>query len=76
MFLSLLPREIINYIALFVFTECEICFKKIVYWNICHIKDIYKIKMINNSYKFIYLFLNSDKKTCAECYCLIKYWFR
>ena len=33
MYLSLLPRELINYISLFVFTKCEICFKEIVYWN-------------------------------------------
>ena len=71
-----LPNEIKNEILLYIYKSCDICFKKIFYWNIYSLSDIYKIKMVNNDYRFVYIFLNSEKKICTHCYCMIKYWFR
>lgn len=71
-----LPKELELYILSYVYGKCDICFKDVSFWDLYEIKKIYNIQLLNNDYKFVYLFLNSEKKACNHCYCLLKYWFR
>ena len=73
--LNVLPIELKIYISMFIFTKCDICSRRIEFWNQHELKNIYNVKLINNSYKFLSIF-EFKKKTCIHCYCMIKYWFR
>lgn len=74
--ICLLPTEIKREIFKFVYKKCDICFRRIEFWNVYNMKDIYHIRMENNSFTFVYVFLNNNKKLCGYCYSIIKYWFR
>lgn len=71
-----LPNDIQKEIYKFIFTKCNICFRKLEFWNVYYMKDIYYIRMENYSFTSLYLFLNNNKKLCAYCYSMMKYWFR
>lgn len=75
-YIHTLPLEMQKEIYLYVFKKCDICFKKVEFWNVYDMKDIYHVRMENYSFTFVYLFLNNDKKLCGHCYSMIKHWFR
>lgn len=74
--IKILPTDIQQEIYTYIYKKCDICFRKIEYWNVYNMKDIYKIRMENNDFTFKYLFLNSNKKLCGYCYSMMKYWFK
>lgn len=71
-----LPIELRKEIYIFIYKKCDICFKKIEFWNVYRMKDIYKVRLENFSFSFVYLFLDNNKELCTYCYSMIKYWFK
>lgn len=70
-----LPQEIKYEIYEYLYHDCELCFRKVLFSDLYRIKDIYKIKLCNNSFEFIYLFRKNNQKICYFCFATIKYWF-
>lgn len=71
-----LPCDLQRQIYIYIYKKCDICFRKLEFWNVYNMRDIYHIRMENYSFAFIYLFKNNNKKLCGYCYSMIKYWFR